>query len=223
MKQILGKDGYCYVNLSRPPKKAKDVKHMSVHRLVAIAFLPNPDNLPQVNHKDEIKTNNRLENLEWCTSMYNWHYSNTPDSLRKVQRLYGYKPVLVYKDKKFIGEFDSILSASKFLKKGYTLVNEYAHGKHQTRDGYEVRFKHNNCQHREIDGKIIKIRDSVIVGNNIEEVLMLPCVIGCDKKKITDENEQSLQLSFRLKNGLLAEFGDAIAVDMLGQWHIIKK
>jgi hypothetical protein len=49
-------------------------KSYRVHRLVAMTYLPNPDNLPQINHKDENPQNNCLENLEWCDAMYNNHY-----------------------------------------------------------------------------------------------------------------------------------------------------
>ena len=63
--------GYLYVNLCKDGKG----KWYRINRLVAQAFLENPQNLPEVNHKNEDKTDNRVENLEWCTKQYNIEYS----------------------------------------------------------------------------------------------------------------------------------------------------
>lgn len=64
--------GYLCVNLYKDGVR----KFCLVHRLVAQAFIPNPDGLPQVNHKDKNKENNRVDNLEWCDGFYNQTYSN---------------------------------------------------------------------------------------------------------------------------------------------------
>ena len=62
--------GYLFVELCKDGKG----KPCRINRLVAMAFIPNPDNLPEVNHKNEDKTDNRVENLEWCSRLYNIHY-----------------------------------------------------------------------------------------------------------------------------------------------------
>lgn len=77
------KDGYCIVHLYKNQK----CNSSYVHRLVAKAFIPNPENKPQVNHIDGIKTNNKSENLEWCTglenSQHSWKYLNRNNQHRK--------------------------------------------------------------------------------------------------------------------------------------------
>ena len=69
-KQSKDKDGYCIIGLN----KNKSQKTYKVHRLVAKSFIDNPNNLPEINHKDEDKTNNKVSNLEWCNSKYNLTY-----------------------------------------------------------------------------------------------------------------------------------------------------
>lgn len=73
IKPYLNHKGYEKVSLSRGTKGNTN-KHR-VHRLVAQAFIPNPNNLPQVNHKDGNKRNNSVSNLEWCTNAQNAHHA----------------------------------------------------------------------------------------------------------------------------------------------------
>lgn len=70
LKQYLNPNGYMYVHLT---VKGKQV-NLYVHRVIASTFIPNPDNLPEVNHKDNDRTNNSVNNLEWCTRQYNQDY-----------------------------------------------------------------------------------------------------------------------------------------------------
>lgn len=88
MRPVKKANGYLEVSLCKDGK----VKKFYIHRLVASAFIENPDNLPEVNHKDEVKTNNFVGtpendykdgNLEWCTTEYNINYGTHNERLSK--------------------------------------------------------------------------------------------------------------------------------------------
>lgn len=91
LKGYTNNKGYQMVHL-----RTKDSNKLcSIHRLVAIHFIPNPNNLPYVNHKNEIKTDNRASNLEWCTHSYNINYGtgNKRRSKTKINNTYNTKAV----------------------------------------------------------------------------------------------------------------------------------
>lgn len=81
LKNQMDKDGYYVVNLHKTNKS----KTFRVHRLVAEAFIPNPDNLPEINHKDENKLNNHVDNLEYCDRVYNINYGTHNERMIKNQ------------------------------------------------------------------------------------------------------------------------------------------
>lgn len=78
---------YAHVNLKNI--KLKSQKRYCVHRLVASAFIPNPENKPHVNHIDGIKGNNRLSNLEWCTPLENIQHAKRTGLFLLGERSYG--------------------------------------------------------------------------------------------------------------------------------------
>lgn len=112
LRTQIDKQGYQYINLNDCGKTIK----IKIHRLVANAFIPNPDNLPIINHKDENKCNNCVENLEWCTYQYNNTYNDrAKKSGKKIGKTLS-KPVLQFtKDGEFIKEWESATAASRQL------------------------------------------------------------------------------------------------------------
>lgn len=92
LKPRLDKNGYYKVILYNN----EGGKEFGVHRLIAEAFIPNPNNLEIVNHKDENKQNNVISNLEWCTIKQNNNYGNRNYKIAKNRLNKGGKPVIMF-------------------------------------------------------------------------------------------------------------------------------
>jgi len=117
--------------------KTRGFKTFAVHRLVAEAFIPNPDNLPEVNHLDEDKQNNRVDNLEWATHIGNTRYG-TAIQRRSEKRKNGVgsRKIAQYTmDGVFVREFPSLAEATR---NGYPASNVHKciHGKYRHAYGY---------------------------------------------------------------------------------------
>lgn len=111
MKPYKTTKGYLQIDLSLDGRKRENRLHLAVHRLVARAFIPNPENLPQVNHKDENKENNHVNNLEWCTNEYNSRYGTRSEKVGAKQRKLIYS---LDKDGN-IEEFDGLRFAARII------------------------------------------------------------------------------------------------------------
>ena len=107
-------NGYLQVILWKDCKR----KHHQVHRLVASAFIDNLDNLPQVNHKDECKTNNCVDNLEWCTCEYNQNYGTRNQRISETHTNGKLSiPIdMLTKDGELIRTFPSLHEAERWLR-----------------------------------------------------------------------------------------------------------
>jgi hypothetical protein len=120
-------DGYLRVKLCYG-----DGKYINafVHRIVAKVFIPNPDNLPQINHKNEDKTLNSVENLEWCSSQYNNTYNNRhikcASKVKESNTIRSGKPINQFTlDGEFVASYPSAWEASRqtgFTKQGIMIA-----------------------------------------------------------------------------------------------------
>ena len=116
--------------------KDESNKQFLIHRLVAEAFLPNPQNLPQINHKDENKLNNCVDNLEWCDAKYNINYGKHNE---KVSKSHCKKVYCVELDK----VFDSANQAAMQLNLFDSNIAKCCNGKYKTTGGYHWKYADN--------------------------------------------------------------------------------
>lgn len=122
-------NGYYVVSLCN-----KNQKYFRIHRLVAKVFIPNPNNYPIINHKDENKLNNRVDNLEWCTYSYNNSYGTRNKNISK--------PILQYDlDGNFLNEYCSINEASRKLNINHSSIIFALQGKSKQSHGYIWKYK----------------------------------------------------------------------------------
>lgn len=122
LKQLTVKNGYKKVNLAYKGFH----KRYFVHRLVAEAFIPNPDNLPEINHKDENPSNNCADNLEWCTHKYNSNYGTRP---KRIGGKHSKKVIMCDKNNKIIRIFNSVAEASMITGIHGGSISECCNGK----------------------------------------------------------------------------------------------
>lgn len=143
--------GYLYVNLIDNNKYRKMI---TIHRLVAKAFIENPKNLPCINHKDECKTNNKASNLEWCDQLYNVNYGTANERRSKIltNRNDLSKSVLCFdKNGKFISEYPSTIEAKRKTGIDEGNICRVCRGERKSAGGYVWKYKNdyffsNSCR-----------------------------------------------------------------------------
>lgn len=138
LKKHLHRDGYVEYLLYKDKKHY----HVKAHRIVAMAFIPNPDNLPQVNHIDEVRTNNSVDNLEWCTARYNSNYgsrnTNIITSVGFLNKKKTGKHISVYnKEKNETLVFSSLKECSIYIGISTTQIRNIISGKTRKTHKYD--------------------------------------------------------------------------------------
>lgn len=128
-------DGYLRIKLLNNGK----IYRFRVHRLVAKAFIPNPYNLPQVNHKDENPENNRVDNLEWCDPKYNSNYGTRNERCNKN---HGKPKKVLCVETGII--YPSLMEAGRCIGVGHKSIIKCCQGKRKTTKGYHWQYAEND-------------------------------------------------------------------------------
>jgi len=130
LKQQPNQDGYLVVGFSQNGQ----VKTMRVNRLVAILYIPNPNNLPQVNHKDLDKQNNHKSNLEWCTGKENSLHAvaNGRKSSRPKRAVYKVVPTT----RRVLDKYDSVCEAARINGINFSNIYSVIRGERLTTGGF---------------------------------------------------------------------------------------
>lgn len=141
ISQQISNKGYCKVTLRK--KKNTDIKTFFVHRLVATHFIDNPELKQQINHIDGDKTNNGVQNLEFCTQSENIKHAYKTGLINKeLKNNKICKPIIQYTlEGEFIREWESIKKASEMLDISTTCICACARGRQKTSGGYLWKYK----------------------------------------------------------------------------------
>ena len=163
-------DNYISTTLFRNGKK----KTVLVHRLVASAFIPNPNGFQEVNHKDENPSNNHVDNLEWCDRSYNINYGNRNKKCILTSNSNGSKcaevPVLQYTfDGEFVKRYSSLHEIERTIGKNYISVCYCCSGKYHYSYGYIWIYEKDIDT---LDERIKKIKEKRVVQLNLEGKLI---------------------------------------------------
>lgn len=135
IKPVKCTNGYYEASLSYKGVR----KVLLLHRVVAEAFIPNPNNLPEVNHKDENPANNEASNLEWCTSKYNANYGTRNERMMIGRET---KPVIQFdKDGTFIKRWDSMMDACREYGADISSMIRVCKGKQKTCKGFKWKYE----------------------------------------------------------------------------------
>lgn len=174
LSTCIGIHGYCVVLLHDGNGHRKNER---VHRLVAQTFIPNPNNYPYINHKDEDKTNNHVENLEWCTAEYNSNFGTCKSRIGNSNS----RPILKYDlEGNFIREYKSMSEAERIEGINHASICICCSGKVSYQCGYiwiykgdedtlqervqrvKMVYKPKKVAMYDLDGKYIKTYNSVL-------------------------------------------------------------